>query len=56
MNTNVVLHFEHKNDVTITVKLLYRATSCRREALRSLITIVASFLDSKWGVHGISVE
>ena len=27
MNTYVLLHFEHKNDVTITVKLLYRVPS-----------------------------
>ena len=26
MNTFVLLHFEHKNDVTIIVKLLYGAT------------------------------
>ena len=29
MKTYVLLHFEHKNDVTIIVKLLYRATSRR---------------------------
>ena len=28
MYTYVLLHFEHKNDITIFVKLLYRATSC----------------------------
>ena len=32
MNTYILLHFEHKNDVTIIVKLLYRAKSRRRTA------------------------
>ena len=31
--TYVLLHFEHKNDVIIIVKLLYRATSRWRVAL-----------------------
>ena len=48
MNTYVLLHFEHKNDVTIIVKLLYGATRRRRVALRSLVMIVASFLWSKY--------
>ena len=30
MKTFVPLHFEHKNDVTIIVKLLYRVTSDRQ--------------------------
>ena len=30
MKTDVLLQFEHKNDVTIIVKLLYRATSTSR--------------------------
>ena len=34
MKTYVLLHFEHKSDVTIIVKLLYRATSRRRETLK----------------------
>ena len=29
----VLLHFKHKNDVTVIIKLLYRATSRRRVAL-----------------------
>ena len=33
MKTYVLLHFEHKNDFTIIVKLLYKATSRRRVAL-----------------------
>ena len=32
-NIYVVLHFEHKNDVIIIVKHLYRAMICRRVAL-----------------------
>ena len=36
MNTYFLLHIKHKNDVTIIVKLLYRATS--------LIMIKTSFL------------
>ena len=28
MNTTVLLHFEHKNDVTNIAELLYRAESC----------------------------
>ena len=31
MKIYVLLHFQHKNDVIIIVKLLYRATSRRRE-------------------------
>ena len=33
MKIHLLLYFEHKNDITIIVKLLYRATSCRLEAL-----------------------
>ena len=33
MKTYVLLHFEHKNDVTVIIKLLYRGTSRRRVAL-----------------------
>ena len=49
----ILLHFEHKNDVTIIVKLLYRARSHRR-----FIMIVTSFLCSKCNgtdFHGICV-
>ena len=47
MKTYVLLLFEHENDVTIIVKLLYGATSCKRVALWSLIMIMTSFLCSK---------
>ena len=47
MKTYVLSHFEHKNDVTIIIKLLYRVTSRRRVALSSLMMIVTSFLCSK---------
>ena len=47
MKTYILLHFEHKNDVTIVIKLLYRATNRRRVALRSLIMAVTLFLCSK---------
>ena len=48
MNTCVLLHFEHKNDVIVIGKLLYRGTSRRRVALSSLIMIVTSFLCLKF--------
>ena len=32
MKTCVLLHFEHKNDITVIVKTLYRAASRRRVA------------------------
>ena len=47
MKTYVQLHFQRKNDFTITLKRLYRATTCRRVALYSLISTVMSFLCSK---------
>ena len=40
MKIYVLLHFEHKNYVTIIVKFMYGATSRKREALWSLIMIV----------------
>ena len=43
MKTYVLLHFEHTNEVTVIIKLLCRATSCRRVALCSLMMIVTSF-------------
>ena len=47
MITFVLLHFKHKNDVTIIIRL-YRATHLRLVALsKSSIMIVASFLWSK---------
>ena len=32
METSVMLQFEHKNDVTIIVKFLFRAASCEPRA------------------------
>ena len=47
MKTYVLSYFDNKNDVTIIVKPLKRAISCKRVALWSLIMIVTSFLCSK---------
>ena len=43
MNTYVLLHFEHKNDVTVIIKL-HKATRLRLVAqYKSLTMIVTSF-------------
>ena len=60
MNTNVRSHFEHKNDVTIIIKL-HRATRLWLVSLyKSLTMIVTSFLCSKCNrtldFHRISVN
>ena len=56
----VILDFEHKNDVTIIIKL-HRAAHLRLVALyKSLTMLATSFLRSKCniniGFHGISVK
>ena len=44
MKTYVLLHFEHRNDVTIIVKLLYRATSHRRINIYYYLKVVDRFM------------
>ena len=55
MNAYVLLHFEHKYDITIIVKFLYRATSHRVIALWSLTIIVTPFYVQNLIEHGISI-
>ena len=58
MKTNVLLHFEHKNDVTIIVNFCVelQAEASRRVTLRSLIMIVTSHLCSKCKRTQVSME
>ena len=59
INTYVLLHFQHKNDVTIIIKL-HRATRLWLVALyKSLTMIVTSFLfkmSQNISIHGTSVN
>ena len=48
----VLLHFEHKNEITIIIKL-HRTTHLRPVALFYLTMIVTSFYVQNIGIHGI---
>ena len=53
--TYVLLHFDNKNDDTIIVNFVNRATSRRQSLIMIVTSLLCSKCDRTLGTHGISV-